>query len=258
VERAIFTLEDKIIFITGAASGIGKATSVLCKDFGARVVAADLSAPDDIKTTLSLSEQDLAIQLDVSDEASVTAAMAQVKEIYGQLDGLVNSAGISGMGAAHQVPLASWEKTIAVHMTGTFLLCQKALELFLAQKSGAIVNVASTYGLIGGTGNFSYNSAKGGIVQMTRCLAADYGPMNIRANCVAPGYIETPMTTMLDGEAAEPFRNRFVEMHSLKRAGKPEEVARAIAFLLSDAASYVTGVALPVDGGYSAAKEIIL
>lgn len=258
MERAIFTLDKKIVFITGAASGIGKATTMLCKELGARVVAADLGPADETKNTLSLSENDLALQLDVSDEASVTSAMAQVKATYGQLDGIVNSAGISGMGAAHQVPLASWQKTIEVHMTGTFLVCQKALGLFLEQKSGAIVNVASTYGLIGGTGNFSYNSAKGGIVQMTRCLAADYGPMNIRANCVAPGYIETPMTTMLDGEAAEPFRNRFVEMHSLKRAGKPEEVARAIVFLLSDASSYVTGAALPVDGGYSAAKEIIL
>jgi len=258
MERAIFTLDKKIVFITGAASGIGKATAMICKQLGARVVAADLGPADETKNTLSLSENDLALQVDVSDEPSVNSAMAQVKAIYGQLDGVVNSAGISGMGAAHQVPLASWQKTIEVHMTGTFLVCQKALELFLEQKSGAIVNVASTYGLIGGTGNFSYNSAKGGIVQMTRCLAADYGPMNIRANCVAPGYIETPMTTMLDGEAAEPFRNRFVEMHSLKRAGKPEEVARAIVFLLSDASSYVTGAALPVDGGYSAAKEIIL
>lgn len=258
MEKAIFTLDKKIVFITGAASGIGKATAMICKQLGARVVATDLGPADETKNTLSLSENDLALQVDVSDEPSVNSAMAQVKAIYGQLDGVVNSAGISGMGAAHQVPLASWQKTIEVHMTGTFLVCQKALELFLEQKSGAIVNVASTYGLIGGTGNFSYNSAKGGIVQMTRCLAADYGPMNIRANCVAPGYIETPMTTMLDGEAAEPFRNRFVEMHSLKRAGKPEEVARAIVFLLSDASSYVTGAALPVDGGYSAAKEIIL
>ncbi len=251
-------LQNKVIFITGAASGIGQATGYLSKTLGAKIVAADLSDKDIINKAVGLDENDMAVQLDVSDEESIITAMAEVKEKYGRLDGLVNSAGISGMGAAHQVQKEVWEKTLSVHMTGTFLLCQKALDFFMPQQSGAIVNLASTYGLIGGTGNFPYNSAKGGIVQMTRCLAADYGAMNIRANCVAPGYIETPMTVMLDGEQAKPFRDRFVELHALKRPGKAEEVAKTIVFLLSDAASFVTGAALPVDGGYSAVKEVVL
>ncbi len=245
-------LENKIIFITGAASGIGKATSLACKARGAKIIATDLSPASDIEAALTLSDSDLALQLDVTDEAGIVAAMETVKSKYGRLDGLVNSAGINGQGPAHLISKEHWERTLEVQLTGSFMICQKALPFFMEQKSGSIVNVASTYGLIGGPGNISYNTAKGGVVQMTRCLAADYGALGIRANCVAPGYIETPLTSMLDN--AGEMRETFINMHLLRRPGKPEEVASAICFLLSDDAGYITGTALPVDGGFSSAK----
>jgi len=251
----MFDLNGKIILITGAASGIGKACADLCKTMGATIIATDLASDEDIAKALDLGSDDLALSLNVTDEAGIEACMAQIMDKYGRLDGLINSAGINGQGPAHLIPRSVWDKTIEVQLTGTFLMCQKAVNIFLTQKSGAIVNIASTYGLIGGPGNVSYNTAKGGVVQLTRCLAADYGAENIRVNCVGPGYIETPMTVMLDD--LPEMRERFIDMHLLKRPGAPAEVASAVVFLLSDAASYITGAALPVDGGFSSAKLII-
>lgn len=248
-------LKDRIILVTGAASGIGRATASLCKALGAKLIATDLAGAGEISEQLELSGEDMAASLDVTDEMGIETLIQDIKARFGRLDGLVNSAGINGQGPAHMIPRSVWDKTLDVQLTGTFLMCQKSLSLFMEQSSGSIVNIASTYGLIGGPGNVSYNTAKGGVVQLTRCLAADYGGQNIRVNCVGPGYIETPMTSMLD--KAPEMREKFVNMHLLRRPGQPHEVAQAVAFLLSDAASYITGAALPVDGGFSAAKLII-
>jgi NAD(P)-dependent dehydrogenase (short-subunit alcohol dehydrogenase family) len=121
----------------------------------------------------------------------------------------------------------------------------------------AIVNLCSIYGMTGGSGNLSYNTAKGALLNFTRCMAADLGAEGIRVNAVSPGYIETPMTHMLQHAAAARMRERFVQMHLLRRSGQPEEVARAIRFLLSSDASFITGANLPVDGGFSSAQLIL-
>lgn len=209
------------------------------------MIAADLHRPDAPPASGDGHEFR---QLDVTDAGRVAEVLAGA----GRLDGVVNAAGISLPGSIQQLDTATWRRVMEVNLTGTLLVCKQATDAMLATGvKGALVNVASAYGLTGGPGNVSYNVSKSGVRQLTRCLAADLGAAGIRVNSVSPGYIETPMTDML--KAAGAFRERFVAMHLLRRAGRPREVAAAICFLLSDAASYITGADLPVDGGFTAA-----
>jgi len=250
-------LDGRIILVTGAASGIGKCTVAACRAAGARIVAADLQPAAAIATAADLGSEDLALSLDVADSAAVQTGLAAVQARYGHLDGLVNCAGINGQGSIDHIRLEQFRKVLAVHVEGTFNLTQAALPLLRAGHRSAIVNLCSIYGMTGGPANLAYNTAKGAILQFTRCMAADLGPEGIRVNAVSPGYIDTPMTFMLQHEAAARMRDKFVQMHLLKRPGQPEEVAKAIRFLLSEEASFITGANLPVDGGFSAAALIL-
>jgi NAD(P)-dependent dehydrogenase (short-subunit alcohol dehydrogenase family) len=250
-------LDGRIILVTGAASGIGKCTVAACRAAGARIVAADLQPAAAIATAADLGADDLALSLDVADSAAVQTGLAAVQARYGHLDGLVNCAGINGQGSIDHIRLEQFRKVLAVHVEGTFNLTQAALPLLRAGHRSAIVNLCSIYGMTGGPANLAYNTAKGAILQFTRCMAADLGPEGIRVNAVSPGYIDTPMTFMLQHEAAARMRDKFVQMHLLKRPGQPEEVAKAIRFLLSEESSFITGANLPVDGGFSAAALIL-
>ncbi|MGC1468816.1 MAG: SDR family oxidoreductase [Sphingorhabdus sp.] len=241
-------LDGKVIMVTGAASGIGQATVEAVRQEGAIVAAADLAEIS------GLGNDDSAYRLDVSSESETTDMVAQIMARYGRIDGLATCAGISVEGSVTQFDLEKWHKAIAVNLTGTMLSCRAVLPHMLAAGGGAIVTVASIYGMTGGPGNTPYNVTKGGILQLTRSLAADYGAAGVRVNAVSPGYIETPMTGMLAHAGA--MRDAFVGMHLLQRAGKPDEVGRVIRFLLSDEASFVTGANIPVDGGFSAAQVI--
>ena len=243
-------LQGKTVLVTGGGSGIGLATALLCAEGGARVHAADLRFEPAAKAQLEASGVST-LELDVTDEAAVQAALVRT----GPLDGLVNSAGVNGQGAAHDIELEVWRRTLAVHLTGAFLLCKHAVPAMAARSSGAIVNIASIYGKSGARGNMPYNVAKGGVLQLTRSLAADYGGAGVRVNTVSPGYILTPMTQMLQ---SAPITEAFVAMHPLNRPGRPEEVANAIRFLLSDEASFISGADLAVDGGFSAVHLIPL
>lgn len=242
-------LKDKIVVITGAGSGIGAASARLVKASGGKIVATDITDKDTISEASNADQNDLVLQLDVSDEAAVEAAIKEAIEKFGQINGLVNSAGISIPVSVHNMDMDIWKKTLDVQLNGTVYLCRYVIRQMLKQKSGSIVNIGSIYGMTGGPGSVAYNTAKGAILQLTRSLAADYGGQGLRVNSVSPGYIETNMTTMLK-DAGE-FRDKFMAMHALGRSGQPEEVAAAIGFLLSNEASFITAANLPVDGGFS-------
>ena len=241
-------LNDRVIFITGAASGIGRATADAARRAGAHVVGADIGAQG------ALSDLDLAFQLDVTDADAMAAAADQIARDFGRIDGLVTCAGLSITGSATDMSLDDWQRALDVNLTGTMLAARSVLPHMQTAGRGAIVTLSSIYGMTGGPGNLPYNVTKGGVLQLTRSLAADYGAHGIRVNALSPGFIETPMTLALQSES--PVRSAFIDMHLLKRAGRAEEVAKVAVFLLSDDASFVTGANIPVDGGFSAAQVI--
>ncbi len=237
--------ENRRIIVSGGASGIGRATTQLLSARGARVAVLDRDACEDDARIISLT-------VNLSDEAALTSAVARATDALGGVDGLVHAAGIAGLGTAVNVGLARWDEVMAVHLRAAMLLARATIPEMLKAGGGAIVNISSIYGMVGGSNNLAYNSAKGALLQLSRSIAADYGRQGIRANCVSPGYIETPLSALLEQDRR--MLDAFVDMHVLGRGGKPEEVASAIVFLLSDEASFITGVNLPVDGGFTGVR----
>lgn len=246
-------LEEKTALITGAASGLGAAAATRFAAEGARVVGLDLARPDawgEVEAAAPAASFTIA---DVTDEAAVSDAVDAAVAEHGSVDVVVNCAGVAGGGPVHWVELAEFERVIRVNLTGTFLVCKHALRHMVAKRSGSIVNVASIEGIEGTEGGSAYNASKGGVVILTKNLAIDYGRAGIRVNCVCPGFIEgTAMfAQVIDGPGFVDFKDQYRETHKLGRFGRPDEVAAAMLFLASDDASFVTGHALVVDGGFT-------
>jgi NAD(P)-dependent dehydrogenase (short-subunit alcohol dehydrogenase family) len=243
-------LGGKAALVTGAGSGIGLATARRLAADGALVVAGVL---DDEAQRSAVAGFD-ALVLDVRSEADWDRAIAHVEGAHGGLDILVNNAGIHRSGTAEETTTGLWDEVMAVNLWGAFLGCQKAIPSMRRRGGGAIVNLASIAAIRGVPSAVAYSTSKGGILTMTMALAMDHVADNIRVNCVCPGAIETPLLNDMLGRAPDPaaLRAGLAARHRMNRLGGGDEVAAVIAFLASDDASFMTGLAIPVDGGRSA------
>ena len=254
--------EQKVALVTGAATGIGRASAVRLASEGARVGLADVNR-EALAETADLIEkaggQSLVLRTDVSQESDVREAIASLVGEWGRLDVLFNNAGLPLAKPIVETTLEDFERLMAVNLRGVFLGCKYGIQQMLAQQSGgAIVNTASVVGTVGAPNQAVYSASKGAVVLMTKSLAVEYAKAGIRVNCVCPGATETPLFASVMEQASQAFGSREKAVESWQqryaglRLGRVEEMAAAVAFLASDEASFVNGHAFVVDGGMSA------
>jgi meso-butanediol dehydrogenase/(S,S)-butanediol dehydrogenase/diacetyl reductase len=239
--------EGKLALVTGAASGIGRATARLLAQRGARVVAADIDVQKLAALEAELGAAAVGYKVDLAEPAQVEAMVAAAVETMGGLDVLISNAGVGAMGRATDLDPAVWRKIMAIDLDAAFLAARAALPALMARR-GAIVYTASVSGMAADYDLTAYNTAKAGLLGLVRNLAIDYAADGVRVNAVSPGYTITPPT-----EAMGPgVKAAFVERVPMGRGAQPEEIAEAICFLASDRASYITGQNLAIDGGLMA------
>lgn len=250
-------LEDKVILITGGGSGIGAATAEICAREGARLAVADFNETNGQKVADSINVgggNAIFVRSDVSQEADVEAMVAETIRSLGSLDGAFNNAGIGGsLDGLTEMSADNWERVLAVNLTGVWLCMKHEIPRMTEAGGGSIVNTASIAGLVGTQLSIAYSASKFGVVGMTRSAAKGYGLQGVRVNAVCPGVIETPLATEQSPLFDDPeLREVVTARHALGRYGQPGEVGEMVAWLLSDAASFVSGAAMPVDAGYVA------
>jgi NAD(P)-dependent dehydrogenase (short-subunit alcohol dehydrogenase family) len=254
---------NKTVLITGAGSGIGRATAQRLAAEGAQLALIDLNA-DGLDETVSLLPEGTAVwqcAMDVSDEAAVERCVADVIAHFGRIDALCNNAGVTGGPSSYSIATAQdaeiWKQVMAVNLYAPMYFTKYVARQMQTQNGGAIVNTASVAGIRSGAGGNAYSASKAGLINFTMTSACDLGQWNIRVNAVCPGLIETGMTKpVFDYARANEKEHKLGSRCELRRYGRPEEIAAAIAFLASDDASYVTGQALPVDGGNTASLNM--
>ena len=248
-------LQDKVALITGGGSGIGQATSLIFAREGAKVVVSDMNAQGGEETVSKIKESGgdaIFIHADVSKASEVEAMVTQAVGTYGRLDCAFNNAGIGGGGIlTHEHDEDTWNKVIAVNLSGVWLCMKYEIEHMLEQGGGAIVNTASIAGLIGWRNAAAYSASKHGVVGLTKTAALEYAQQGIRVNCVCPGAVDTPMVQRAI-ERRPGFKEFAIAGEPVGRLAQPSEVGEAVAWLSSDAASFVTGHAMTVAGGWTA------
>jgi NAD(P)-dependent dehydrogenase (short-subunit alcohol dehydrogenase family) len=256
-------LAEKAILVTGAGSGLGKATALLCAKAGGLVVCGDIN-----EAAAGATAEQIALaggvasphRVDVADSDSTLEIAEFASSEYGRIDALINFAGISGAGTAVSTDPAVWSRVIAINLTGVWLMCRAVLPVMVARKSGSIVTVASVAAIVGVPASAPYSAAKAGVVGLTRSMAVDFAPDNVRANVICPGTVPTPLTIghyLTRGDITPAaIEEGLRATHSrvpLRRHGTAEEIAALALYLASDESSFMTGAVLPIDGGVSAA-----
>ena len=242
-------LEGKVAVITGAGSGMGRASAQVFVREGARVLAADISGREE-ETAEALGDAVVAFRVDVSDEASVEAMFAAALEAFGQVDAVLNVAGIGDAAPLADITLDGYERVMAVNLKGVMLGTKHGIRTMVPSGGGVILNWSSIGGMNGSRMPTSvYSAAKAGVISLTKAAAIEYGEQGIRANAICPGFIETEMS---GGKGAAERFPALVKGSAMRRGGQPEEVAELASFLASDRAGFITGAVIPIDGGATA------
>jgi 3-oxoacyl-[acyl-carrier protein] reductase len=240
--------EPKSAIVTGSAQGIGKAIALKLAERGLNIVVSDILVDESKKTTAEIEKigvKAIAVKTDVSNAEDVKLLIETTKEKFGSVDILVNNAGITRDNLSMRLSEIDWDIVLNVNLKGSFLCAQAASKIMMKQKFGRIVNIASVSGILGTAGQANYASSKAGVIALTKALARELAARNITVNAVAPGFIATEMTDKLPDKVKE----EYITQIPLGRAGTPLDVANVVDFLISPAASYITGITISVSGG---------
>jgi NAD(P)-dependent dehydrogenase (short-subunit alcohol dehydrogenase family) len=245
-------MKNKTVIITGAASGIGKATAILFAKQGANVIVSDIQETEGkevVKNIIEDGGKATFFKTDVSKPEEMEALVNYAIKTYGKLDIAVNNAGIGGeLNPVADMSIEGWQKVIGINLNSLFYGMKYQIQTMLKSGGGSIVNISSILGSVGFAGSAGYTAAKHGVVGLTQTAALEYSAQNIRVNAIGPGFIDTPLLNALDAE----MKKQVVALHPIGRLGKSEEVAELILWLGSDKSSFVTGSYYPIDGGYLA------
>lgn len=242
--------KDKVVLVTGGSRGIGRACAVAFAKAGAAVVVInyagnEVAAQESVKLVQEAGAKAEAVKFDVADTAACASAVETIVKTHGRLDVLVNNAGVAVDGLVMRVKDEDWDKQLDTNLKGAFALIRAASRPMMKQRGGAIINLTSIVGETGNGGQAAYSASKAGLIGLTKSVAKELASRNIRVNAVSPGFISTDMTASINDE----LRKKMVDGIPLARLGTPEEVASAVLFLASDAAAYITGEVLKVNGG---------
>jgi len=250
-------LKDKVALITGAGSGIGRATAILFAKEGAKVVVVcrtSSTGEETVKIIRNYGGEAVFVRGDVSNAYDAEKMIISATDKYGKLDILFNNAGINLKAPITEIEENEWDQIVNINLKGVFLGCKYAIPIMVKHGGGVIINTASVFGFVGAPNYSAYCASKGGVIALTKALALELAPYNIRVNCICPGITETPMVQKIWMASGKPdkVRESRIKMHPLGRLGKPDDVAYAALYLASDESSFVTGSAIFVDGGYAA------